>query len=199
MQEYAEPTVILDRYAPAPITETEKVAAEFQTYVVPAAPPVKHAPIPKAPAAPAIQIATKPVDIEETDEQTDGIADENVEYVFKFNKPLVVAAACVALIFVLLSVLLIVNTVKIAKANTELRQLQNQQIIAEQEFNAAQAAANYAKAQAIAEIESNYATDYAALPQGTLPMNYDKYREPVDLKNSTNVFDAICEFLSKIF
>jgi hypothetical protein len=199
MQEYAEPLPVMDRYAPTAITETVKAPAEFQTYVVPTL-PVRHAPAQKAPApkAPAvIEIAQKPVDIEQ--EQPDEATDENVEYVFKLKTPLIVAVACIAVVFLLLSVLLVVNTVNIAKANVELRQLQNEQIIAEQSLGSARAEANLAKAQAIAEIESNYATEYTALPQGSLPANYDRYSEPVNLKSSTNTFDAICEFLSKIF
>jgi hypothetical protein len=152
---------------------------------------------------PAVEIAAMTADIPEraVKHRTDNTADENVEYVYKLNTKTVVAVACFAIVFILLSVLFVVNAVNIAQAKIELRQLQSEQAIAEAEYYSAQADAALAKENAIRQLEDNMSAEgeYRVIPTGTLPNDYDRYKPQVDLESSTNAFDAICEFLSKIF
>jgi hypothetical protein len=152
---------------------------------------------------PSVEIAATAVDIAEptVGRKADDIADENVEYVYKLNKKTIIAVACFAIVFVLLSVLFVVNAVNIAQANVELRQLQNEQAIADAEYNVALTEAALAKENAIKQLEGNMAAEgeYRAIPTGILPSDYDRYHPQVDLESSTSAFDAICEFLSKIF
>jgi hypothetical protein len=191
---------IFERYAPPPVTESPK-GAEFQSYYRPAE-TVEFTPKIVNPAIQTIQtpepmeeIASAPV----TDFVEEETADENTEYVVKFKMPTVITAACIAVILVLLAVLLIFNAVNIAKANVELRQLQSESETARNELTQAQQAAAEAKQKAIDEIEGNLSVGYKDLPQGKLPSGISSYEEPADLESSTNAFDMICKFFSKIF
>jgi hypothetical protein len=123
---------------------------------------------------------------------------KEVEYVWKFKTQTLVAVTCVIVVLALLSTLLIINAVNIAKGNVELNQLENEYNMTFDEYQAAQEAAALAKEKALRQLQNN-AGEYAALPVGALPTDYDEYKKPIDLESSSNVFDAICEFLSKIF
>jgi hypothetical protein len=202
LQQYAEPVILpqppMDRYASPSITEIPQKTAEFKNYYNPQMPIFS----PRRPT-PVEEIATTTVEeprqiVEE--KLDDDIADDNVEYVVKLKNTAIISVACVAVVLVLLSVLFIVNAINIAKANVELRQLESTQNATNTEYENALVNATEAKANAIRQLESGLAQgEYDALPVGSLPTNYDKYKKPVDLESSTSAFDIICEFLSKIF
>lgn len=193
MQTYIESAV-----APAPAIEKQNQKTGLQPY---------HSPndtltmdmLPRRPApAPVQKIVEKTVEPEMAAPEPEDVRYREVEYVWKFKTQTLVAVVCVVVVLALLSTLLIINAVSIAKGNVKLSQLENEYNTTLGEYEAAQAAAALAKEKALQQLQ-NSAGEYAALPTGALPTNYDKYKQPVDLESSSNVFDAICEFLSKIF
>jgi hypothetical protein len=202
MQPYAEP---VDAYVPpapvaapvsAPEIEKQNQKTNLQPYYSPNDTLTADM-LPKRRAPEPVQkIIEEPVMMDMT--QQDIKEEKAVEYVWKFKTKTLVAVMCVAVVLALLCTLLVVNAVDIAKANVELNQLENQYDTASAEYEAARAAAALAKEKALQQLESS-AGEYTVLPVGYLPANYDRYKEPVDLESSTSMFDAICEFLSKIF
>jgi hypothetical protein len=129
----------------------------------------------------------------------DADLEDNAKYVVRFKASTVVTAAAAAVVLVLLAVLFIVNAVNIAATNAELDRLTEQHTEIAAELDNATNAANAAKDNTIKDIENNLGS-FTDIPAGKLPA--DKvipYQPPVDLESSTNFFDIICKFLSKLF
>ena len=144
---------------------------------------------------------TPPVSVKKSSSALEEL-DEDATYVVKFKAPTLITAAAVAVVFVLLAVLFIVNAVSIASTNARLEQLRTEQITAAKELEEATRLAGELRDNIVEEIMDDLTNNpgkYTDIPKAALPVgNAVPYVAPA-AAGSTNLFDIICKFLSGLF
>lgn len=144
---------------------------------------------------PVVEVAPVAVTSKAVKSEIDVELEEDTQYVVKFKKSTVVAAAAVAAVFVLLTVLFIVNLVSLFTTMGEINGLMQEEQSLQQELDKALRDTEEARRDAIAKAGSSSGSS-ARFVVSTAVTDYT----PAGTANgSSNFFDWLCKALSALF
>lgn len=174
-----EPTVTQEPRVVRPFLEANEatVVAEVTTPVV------------EADAAP-VAVTSKAVQSE-----IDVELEEDTQYVVKFKKSTIVAAAAVAAVFVLLAVLFIVNIVSLCTTMGEINGLMQEEQTLQQELDKVLRDTEEARRQAIAQAGGSTTNT----PRYVVSTPVAEYTTSATANDSSGFFDWLCKSLSGLF
>ena len=122
--------------------------------------------------------------------------DKDTAYVVRFKAPTLVVAASVAVTFVLLTVLLIVNIVSLSSSGAGLDALRGEQGYISEQLSSARQDANLAREEALNQI--NY-DSYSSIPSGNITTRAAESARPTTNGQQESFFTKICKFFSNLF
>lgn len=174
-----EPTVTQEPRVVRPFLEANEatVVAEVTTPVV------------EADAAP-VAVTSKAVQSE-----IDVELEEDTQYVVKFKKSTIVAAAAVAAVFVLLAVLFIVNIVSLCTTMGEINGLMQEEQTLQQELDKVLRDTEEARRQAIAQAGGSTTNT----PRYVVSTPVAEYTTASTANDNSGFFDWLCKSLSGLF
>lgn len=136
------------------------------------------------PAKTAVTVIKSPLDVE---------LEEDTQYVVKFKTSTIVAATIVATIFLLMSILCVVNIVNLVTMAGEISALQSESSALQQTLTEEKNHVEEARQNAIANgSNANYEVHY-------VPKTEHTYTAPTDSTTNSSFFDWLCHALSQLF
>ncbi len=148
-------------------------------------------------AAPTVTTTSAPVAVtsKTVKSEIDAELEADTQYVVKFKKSTIIAVAAVATVFVLLTVLFIVNIVSLCTVGGELSSLQQEEQQLSQELDQALRDSEAARRQAIANAGSITTTT----PHYVVHTPVAEYAPAVTASDNTGFFNWLCQSLSGLF
>ncbi|MBO4823527.1 MAG: hypothetical protein J5580_03100 [Clostridia bacterium] len=194
----ARPKVV-DTTALRPYETYEEVTTEAEPQVVrPYIDSSEYLTSPVAPTTVAVQtpvttVAEAPQTVTVVESPLDHELEEGTQYVVKFKKSTLAAIGVVASIFVLMTVLLIVNIVSLVTMSAEVNALVQESTTLEKSLANGQAS-----------LEEARAVNHANGGTGTQQVQYvmkapSTYTEPTVAQVDSSFFDWLCHSLSRLF
>lgn len=144
-------------------------------------------------ATPVTTVATTPKTVAVVESPLDHELEEGTQYIVKFKKSTIAAVAVAASIFLLMTVLLIVNIVSLVTMSAEVSALSQESTTLEQSLSQGQSNLDQARAAVDASVNTS-GTHVQYVAKDT-----SAYVEPTNATVDSSFFDWLCHSLSRLF